>query len=1011
MENKDNNTSILAGSRIGQYRIIRQIGSGGSGDVYLCRHIVLDKSYAIKILDIPPGEQGKEMQGRVLREARIARSIRHRNLVSVIDANVKGDGNTAWIVMEYVDGETLEELLAESALPESAALYVCRCVALVLAEAEKHNIVHRDIKPANILIDRAGNVKVTDLGIAKTDKASVRYDEPVTREEKLLGTPDYASPEQLRDSSSVDIRADIYSLGATLYHMLSGRKPFEADGVFNLMALVLESEPPEIPDITPATAELLKKMMAKDPEQRPADARTLLDELRKVSRANARQTSEIRKFLAGGARRIFSDENARLLTVLRNIFIIFCAIASGVMISLHAIHEYGNSKDISSIGKHLVSIFEKNQPAKLRRLYESGNAESIIKAIAESGNTDFLHLAIKSVPELVSFPQYATLWMDNLSDKKSRDMLKALLKYNFPVNAVKAPDRSPAIFRKELMYDDELLRLLLEHKLEAAVLDSDGRTALLRMARSPKASVKCARLMLMAGVPINARDKNSQNAFMVAANAGNTRLMRFLYNAKINLTDEDISKIPDVYNIKHELISKKAAAAQSKAKVQKKQDVPVIEAKEQKTAAVPAVQVEKKTSEKSEVPEVKKVSSSYIAAVKKDLQHTEFLLKKRQKAAGAYDVAESSKMRRKIEVYLQTNPSGRLMLEGEKEFVESVITALQSGRINPDIRTGNENTHLLESAANGYIFPRKRLFRALLDAGADPDSVPLPADAELSRMLVLYGRTKFASNELIKLLSVPDPDWETAGKMVLRGADVTARNRRRKENAFHRAAALGNIDFLTLLLNSGKAGADAVDADGFTPYQLAVVCGKKEAAKLLAAYNYKQDTTAEMRSSGNLFNAVKNNDSGKTAYYLALGVIPYQVNGMYQNVLQCAVESNALDAALVLLDNGVSPNRYTGISPLEIALKNKNEEMFILLVSHKGDLQTKVKDRFGRNSLLFTAVFRYMKDDPEKLFRCLRTMLEHNWKWQKTTPDGDTPLTWMEKWNEGNQKIKELFVK
>ena len=230
MEKKKNNTAGPAGSRIGQYRIIRQIGSGGSGDVYLCRHIVLDKSYAIKILDIPPGEHGREMQGRVLREARIARSIRHRNLVSVIDANVKGDGNTAWIVMEYVDGETLEELLAESALPESAALYVCRCVALVLAEAEKHNIVHRDIKPANILIDRAGNVKVTDLGIAKTDKASVRYDEPVTREEKLLGTPDYASPEQLRDSSSVDIRADIYSLGATLYHMLSGRKPFEADG-------------------------------------------------------------------------------------------------------------------------------------------------------------------------------------------------------------------------------------------------------------------------------------------------------------------------------------------------------------------------------------------------------------------------------------------------------------------------------------------------------------------------------------------------------------------------------------------------------------------------------------------------------------------------------------------------------------------------------------------------------------------------------------------------------------
>ena len=1000
---------VSPGTRIGQYRIIRKIGSGGSGEVYLCRHIVLDKSYAIKLLHIPTGEAGEDIKGRLLREARIARSIRHRYLVPVLDANINYDGSTAWIVMEYVDGETLSELLEREPLPESAALYVCRCVALVLIEAEKHNIVHRDIKPDNILIDRTGNVKVTDLGIAKIDKSEVRSDEPVTREEKLLGTPDYASPEQLRAPGSVDARADIYSLGATLYHMLSGHKPFEANGVFNLMAQVLESEPPEIPGISPATASLLKKMMAKDPAQRPQNGRELISELRRVSLANARQTSEIRKFLAGGARRIFSDENAKIFYIIRNTFIITCAIAAGVMIFLHLFYEYGSGISVSNAGKQIISVLDKKNTARLRKLYEANKAPEIIKAVKARENPEYLLRAIEMVPELVKKPEYASLWLNALSGKESRNMLKTLLKSGFDVNAAKAPDHSPAVFRKELVHDDGLLKLLLEHGLNATALDADGRTALLRMARNPKSTVKCAALLLMAGVPINSRDKSGRNALIAASHSGNPELVRFLFNSGIVLTQEDIARIPDTYNLKTELLQ--AEKAKKIAEQKKAAQAAELEIPQHKPSLAPKTAAVQKKKVADQIFRIvpRQASKMFLEKVKKESMLTAQLKKKRETALSEYDGIESQKMRRKIEVYLQTNPARRLPIEGEKEFIESLFSALQSGRINPDIRTGKESVHLLGSVANGDIFPQKRLFRTLLAAGADPDAIAMPENPALCRMLLLFGRTKFDSKDMIKLLSVPVPDWESAEKMLLRGADPSVQNQKRKENAFHRAAALGNSAFLELLLESAKPGADALDADGHTPYQRAIICGQDKAARMLEQHGFKSNFTAEMLYTGKLFKAIKRNQPEKIGKYLQQGALATEVNGMYLNALQYAVENNRLKAAQALLENGVRQGYFSGISPLETALKNGNDKMFILLISHGGDPGRRIKDRFGRSSLLFTAVFRYLNSKPDKLYNCFRAMLENNWKWKNTTPDGDDPLSWMEKWNEGNPRIKALF--
>lgn len=1003
-ENHIGNERFSTGTRLGQYRIIKKIGSGGTGEVYLCQHIVLEKSYAVKILEITSDNIGKEIRGRMLREARIARSIRHRNLVSVIDANVIKESSAAYIVMEYIDGETLDELISDTPLPESAALYVCRCVAQVLAEAEKHGIVHRDIKPANIMIDRSGDVKLTDLGIAKIDKSNVRYDEPVTHGEKLLGTPDYASPEQLRDPSSVDTRADIYSLGATLYHMLSGHKPFEAVGVFNLMAQVLEDDPQDILDISPATAALVKRMMAKDPNARPQNARELLAELRRTVRSNARQTSEIKRFLANGARQLFSASNIRFFTIARNTFIILCAILASVMIMLHIFYRYDLGKKPEGKEERIIKNLQDKDISNVSAMFSSGTItpQNIIKAVVKSNDTEIFKLAAENFPELTENKEYAPLWMDLLSDEKHRKMLIELLKTNFDINAAKFQKNDPAVFRRKLFRDPELLQLLVRNKLDVNAKDSFNRTALMIMARNRKNKFECARILLKAGADINARDKNGRNAFTAAVNSHNPEFARFLLNHGIKLFDKDISLIPDVMILKHELLAKK----QKTKKVQQ-----TVKSENKPEEIKTAVKLPAKEVKTAAEPPPRKASETFLAAVKKDADKVKALAEKRKMQRSKFDETESQKTRRKIEVYLQTDPVRRPPLDGEKEFIKTFMQQLSSGRISPDIRTGRKNTHLLESAANGNIYPRRKLFKALLDAGADPDAVSMPHnDIQLCRMLLEYGRTKLEINDMIKLLSVPEPDWTCAAMMLLRGADPAAANKERKENAFHRAASLGNTEFLSLLLSSGKSGADAKDADGYTPYQRAVMCGKNECAKLLKEADFVSPVTQSMRNLGALFNAVKENDPGAIAYSLLLDTNPLQTNGMYMNVLQYAVDNNSIEAVQILLENGVSPNRYTGVPPLLTALKNGNDEMFALLISNGADPQTAVTDRFGRRSLLFTAVFQYMNSDSEKLHNCLQAMLDNNWNWQIKTPDGDTPVTWMEKWNEGYPETKFLFT-
>lgn len=255
-----------APEQIGNYRITGELGRGGMGVVFRGEHLSLGRPAAIKVLPPQLADQ-EEFVARFLREARAAARLDHPNLVRVYDAG-KTNGSY-YIAMELVPGHTLaQELSQKGPLPVHRALEVARAVALALTEAARHDIIHRDVKPANILIRDDGVVKLADLGLAKAVGSA-----EVTLSQTPLGTPLYMAPEQARDARSVDTRADLYSLGCTLYYMLTGAVPFTGTSHFSVMK-AHETEPVPDPrqvriDLPKPIAQLTRWMMAKRPEDRP----------------------------------------------------------------------------------------------------------------------------------------------------------------------------------------------------------------------------------------------------------------------------------------------------------------------------------------------------------------------------------------------------------------------------------------------------------------------------------------------------------------------------------------------------------------------------------------------------------------------------------------------------------------------------------------------------------------------------------------------------------------------
>ncbi len=272
-------TAMPAGSRIGQYEVIRTLGRGGMGHVYLARDVVLGRRVAIKFLL----DQGGASTGRVLAEARATASCQHENIVVVHDVDVH-EGHP-FIVLEYLEGHTLTAVLERGPLAPDRAIELITPLARALAHAHAHNIVHRDLKPDNVLVTAAGMVKVLDFGIAAPiATASPGHAGSLTGPavSGIVGTPAYMAPEQLR-GEPVDARADLWAVGVMLYELVTCRHPFGAE-LANVGARVaLDDELPRAaetaPELPAPLAALIDRCLAPKPTDRPASAVELLERL------------------------------------------------------------------------------------------------------------------------------------------------------------------------------------------------------------------------------------------------------------------------------------------------------------------------------------------------------------------------------------------------------------------------------------------------------------------------------------------------------------------------------------------------------------------------------------------------------------------------------------------------------------------------------------------------------------------------------------------------------------
>jgi serine/threonine protein kinase len=271
--------TLLSGTRLGPYEIVSLLGAGGMGEVYKARDTRLDRTVAVKVL--PRDVAGEpDMHKRFEREARTISKLNHPHICALHD--VGEQGGSVFLVMEYLEGESLADRVTRGPLPLDEALRYARQIAEALEEAHEHGIVHRDLKPANVMLTKKG-AKLLDFGIAKLRAAAVSEEAPtatasaLTGEGLIVGTPQYMAPEQL-EGNPVDARTDVFAFGVLLYEMVTGRKAFEAPSRAALIAAILNTEPKALSEVPPPSHALegvIRRCLAKRPEQRFRSARDL----------------------------------------------------------------------------------------------------------------------------------------------------------------------------------------------------------------------------------------------------------------------------------------------------------------------------------------------------------------------------------------------------------------------------------------------------------------------------------------------------------------------------------------------------------------------------------------------------------------------------------------------------------------------------------------------------------------------------------------------------------------
>jgi serine/threonine protein kinase len=262
---------VWRGFKIGKYQILERIGSGGMGIVYLGEHKIMGHRVAIKVLPVALAEHPWFLK-RFYREAQAVAALNHPNIVRAHD--IDRDDKLHFLVMEFVEGSSLQDIVGKCGpMDIHRAAHYIRQAALGLQHLHEMELVHRDIKPGNLLLNREGVIKILDLGLARFFRDQKDVSPGKNNERAMVGTDDYLAPEQIVNSDDVDIRADIYSLGATFYFLLTGCSPFEdVSMAYQKLLRHLAQRPKPLRELRPqvpaALAAVVEKMMAKNPWER-----------------------------------------------------------------------------------------------------------------------------------------------------------------------------------------------------------------------------------------------------------------------------------------------------------------------------------------------------------------------------------------------------------------------------------------------------------------------------------------------------------------------------------------------------------------------------------------------------------------------------------------------------------------------------------------------------------------------------------------------------------------------
>jgi TolB-like protein/Tfp pilus assembly protein PilF len=283
--------TLLAGARLGVYEILSPLGAGGMGEVYRARDTRLGRDIAIKVLPETVALDAERL-ARFEREARALAALNHPGIVTIYAVEESGD--TRFLAMELVEGESLDTILAQGSLPLPRFYEIAVPLSEALSAAHERGIVHRDLKPGNVMVTHEGRVKVLDFGLARVDgprsdpsltDTPTQSRADLTSEGQVFGTVAYMSPEQAR-GGKVDARSDVFSLGIVLYQMLAGERPFQGESAVDLISAILRDRPPSLTDrradAPPHLSRMLRRCLEKDPRDRYQTSRDVFNELREL---------------------------------------------------------------------------------------------------------------------------------------------------------------------------------------------------------------------------------------------------------------------------------------------------------------------------------------------------------------------------------------------------------------------------------------------------------------------------------------------------------------------------------------------------------------------------------------------------------------------------------------------------------------------------------------------------------------------------------------------------------